>query len=74
MRQREAERRDGTVEQPGFTADTIERIIRQDPIVTVSRIDKYGLPWFDYDLVCDGGRTEEHSLAISDDDSWVYAE
>src|SRR5690242_17691741 len=49
----------------GWTANTIEKILAQDPVVTIDRIDEYGFPWFDYSLNS-GGRVEEHSLAISD--------
>ena len=59
-------------EGPGWTADAIERIIRQNPKVTISSIDKYGYAWFDYELKSDSGEIEYHSIAIMDDDSWEY--
>ncbi|HEX4797599.1 MAG TPA: hypothetical protein VH370_27645 [Humisphaera sp.] len=66
--QRERERRQG-LSDAGYTADTIERIIAQHPIVTIDRIDEHGFPWFDCDLEVNG-QTEFHSLAIMDDESW----
>lgn len=72
LEQRERELREG-IEDAGWTANTIERIIAQDPIVTISSIDKYGRPWFEYDLKSASGETEYHSLAVLDDDSWCPA-
>lgn len=69
LEQRERERREQT-EEAGYTADTIERIIAQDPVVTISSIDEYGLPWFEYDLKLATGEIERHLLAIMEDDSW----
>lgn len=70
--QRERELRDGA-EGAGWTADTIERIIAQDPVVTISWIDEHGYPWFDYELKSAGGEVEYHSLAIMEDESWCMA-
>ena len=72
LRQRERERREG-IEDAGWTADTIERIIAQNPVVTIDRIDEYGLLWFDVRLLCDNGAVEEHSIAIMEDESWEVA-
>lgn len=72
IRRREQELREG-VEDAGLTADTIERIIRQNPVVTVDRIDEYFQPWFNYWLKMDDGAIEEHTLAIADDESWEMA-
>ena len=72
LEQRERELRNGA-QDAGYTADTIERIIAQDPVVTISSIDEYGLPWFQYDLKSATGDIEHHSLAIMDDDSWCMA-
>lgn len=69
--QRDREIREGR-EAAGWTADTIERIIRNDPVVTIARIDEYGQPWFDYELQGADGR-EEHTLAIMEDESWEMA-
>ncbi len=55
----------------GWTANTIEKILAQDPVVIIDRIDEYGFPWFDYSLNS-ADRVEEHSLAISDNASWDY--
>jgi hypothetical protein len=69
LAQRERELREGVAEA-GWTADSIERIIDQDPIVTISQVDEYGFPWFECELVREDGTVEFHSLNISDDDSW----
>ena len=69
---REHEIREG-VEDAGYTADAIERILQQDPVVTIDRIDEYGQPWFNYNLVRSNGRIAEHTLAVVEDDSWVPA-
>ena len=53
----------------GWTADTIERIIATDRVVTIDRIDEYGAPWFEAELP-GGDGIEHHSLMILDDDSW----
>ncbi len=55
----------------GWTADTIERIIALSPFVVIDRIDEYGSPWFDAELLSDDGTTEYHSLAIMEDESWI---
>ena len=72
LKQREQQLRDG-VEDAGFTADTIERIILQDPVVSISSIDEFGHPWFDYELKSPSGGIEYHSLFIVDDESWCHA-
>jgi hypothetical protein len=69
--QRDRELREG-IEVPGWTANTLERILATDPIVTIARIDEYGQPWFDYTLRLPDG-AEEHSIAVMDDDSWEPA-
>ena len=71
LEQRERELREGR-EDAGWTADTIERILAQDPVVTISRIDEYGMPWFEYQLKGPGGRVEDHALAIMEDESWCF--
>ena len=70
--QRERERREG-VEDAGYTADTIERIIAQDPVVTISSVDEYGYAWFEYRLRMGDGSVEHHLLAIMEDESWDWA-
>lgn len=59
-------------EDAGWTADTIEQILRQDPVVTISSIDEYGKPWFEYQLRSQDGEVAEHSIAIIEDDSWEF--
>ena len=70
--QRERELRVGA-ENAGWTADTIERIIAQDPVVTISSIDEYGMPWFACELRSATGEEEEHWLAVMEDESWCVA-
>jgi hypothetical protein len=72
LEQRERELREG-VEDAGWTADTIERILGQDPVVSISSIDEYGLPWFEYELKTADGKIEAHSIAIMEDESWCLA-
>jgi hypothetical protein len=72
LEQREREVREG-LEDAGWTADTIERMIAQDPVVTISSIDEHGLPWFEYELRRQNGEVEHHSMAIMDDESWCLA-
>jgi hypothetical protein len=69
LAQRERERRDALADA-GWTADTIERMLRQNPVVTVSFIDEYGHPWFEVELTGDNGDVEQHGIAIMDDESW----
>lgn len=69
LQQRERQLRDG-VNEPGLTADTLERILSLDPVVTIDHVDDYGMPWFEYELVGDDGRIHYHSLGIADDESW----
>ena len=57
----------------GWTADSIERIIASDPIVTIDEIDEYGCPWFSAELVANDGTIEYHYLNIMDDESWEFA-
>jgi hypothetical protein len=72
LEQRERELREGAADA-GWTADTIERIIAQDPVVVITSIDEHGLPWFDYELKAPYGEIEHHSLAIMEDESWCPA-
>lgn len=72
LEQRERELRD-KVEHAGWTANTIERIIAQDPVVTISWIDDFVSPWFEYALKDDDGEIEHHSLAMMEDESWCMA-
>jgi hypothetical protein len=71
LEQREREVRDGA-ELAGWTADTIERILAHDPVVTISIIDEHG-PWFEYDLPDPDGHTAHHSIMIMENDSWSIA-
>ena len=69
LQQRERELRDGA-EMAGWTADTLERILNLDPVVTIDHVDEYDMPWFRYKLIAADGVVEHHSLAIYDDESW----
>jgi hypothetical protein len=69
QQQREREIRDGA-DCPGYTANTIERIILEHPYVTITKIDDYGTPWFEVTLR-ENGQKVYHSIAILDDDSWL---
>lgn len=70
QRDRQQRRGDGDA---GWTANTIEQILAQNPIVEISWIDEYGYPWFEYHLLCRGGKVEHHALAIMEDESWCLA-
>ncbi|TWU18559.1 hypothetical protein [Allorhodopirellula heiligendammensis] len=69
LRQRERELAEKT-DMAGWTADSIECIIEQSPVVRVSRIDEYGCVWYDAAVVGPDGVEEEHSLIVYDDDTW----
>jgi hypothetical protein len=73
LQQREQELRDGA-EMAGWTADTIERIIKTNPSVTISEIDEYGCPWFEVELIADDGTVEHHGLTVMDDESWEFVD
>lgn len=69
LQQREREITAGT-EGAGWTADSIERIIKQAPIVRISRIDDDGCVWYNATVVGSDGREERHSLIVYEDDTW----
>jgi hypothetical protein len=69
LRQREEEVCRGT-EMAGWTADTLERILALDPVVTIVHVDKFGVPYFRYELLGADGRMEHHTLAITENESW----
>ena len=58
------------VEMAGWTADTIEQIIAQCPIVKVSHFDEYDCVWYEAKIVAKDGDIEHHSLIIYNDDTW----
>ena len=72
LEQRERGLREG-LEGAGHTADTIERILRADPVVIVDHIDEWGYPWYEYELTDAAGEVEWHSIAIMENDSWEMA-
>ena len=69
LQQREVEVATG-VESPGWTADSIERIIAQTPVVRVSRVDEYGSVWYEAKIIGPDGTEEYHELNIYSDDTW----
>lgn len=69
LQQRERELAEKT-EMAGWTADSIERIIQQTPVVRISRIDEDGCVWYDASITGPDGQQEEHSLIVYDDDTW----
>ena len=68
LQQRERELRQG-IEQAGLTANTLERIIRLDPVVVIDRVE-YDMPWFDYEFVGEDGFNEYGTIGICEDESW----
>ena len=71
LRQRDDEVQRGA-ELAGWTANTLERILAIDPLVTIDKVDEYGAPWFSYELVGEDGTKEYHSLTITEDESWEF--
>ena len=61
-------------ELAGWTANIIECIILQNPVVRIDRIDEYGSVWYDVELVGPNGNTEYHSLTVYDDNTWERAD
>jgi hypothetical protein len=73
LRQRENEIA-SNAEMAGWTADTIERVILQTPVVRISRVDEDGCVWYDTTITGPEGREEEHSLILYDDDTWEFVD
>jgi hypothetical protein len=73
LAQRERELKEGR-EGAGMTADAIEQILLLDPVVTITQIDEYGYPWFEYELPDAIGDLHYHSIAILEDESWDWHE
>ncbi len=69
LQQREREIEKG-LEDEGWTADTLERILKLDPVVTIDHIDEYGAPWFIDEFISPEGEVDEHWINIQDDESW----
>lgn len=69
LRQREDELATGG-EMPGHTANSIERIIDQTPVVSICRLDDDGSVWYETRIVGVNGREEYHSLIVYNDDTW----
>jgi hypothetical protein len=57
-------------EMAGWTANSIERIIEQSPVVRISRIDEYGCAWYETSIIGPDGTEENHSLIVYDVDTW----
>ncbi len=60
------------IDNPGWTANIIELIIAQNPIVEIDSIDEFGQPWFTSEIMVNG-KKEKHTLAINEDESWEKA-
>ena len=71
LRQRENEIA-ADAEMAGWTANSIERIIAQTPIVRICRIDEdeYACVWYETSIIGPDGTEEEHTLIVYDDDTW----
>jgi hypothetical protein len=69
LRQREREIA-SNAELAGWTADSIELIIAQSPVVQISRIDEDGCVWYDATIIGLAGKEEEHTLIVYNDDTW----
>jgi len=54
----------------GWTADTLERLVRSNQVVVIDVIDDFGQAWFDFKVPSADGSLEEHSIAVMDDESW----
>jgi hypothetical protein len=69
--QRERELVDG-LDDAGWTADTLARVLARNPEVTIDRIDEYGQPWFDCEAQEADGTLMVHTFAVVEDDSWEH--
>ncbi|MCY2987307.1 MAG: hypothetical protein NTY19_05505 [Planctomycetota bacterium] len=58
------------VDMPGWTADSIERIIAQTPVVPICRIDDDGCVWYEATVIGPDGTEENHMLIVYNDDTW----
>jgi len=55
-----------------FTVRVLRRLIKKRSVRTITKIDEYGQPWFEYRFRNRAGRTEYHTLAIMmGNESWV---
>ena len=54
-----------------FTTSIFQKIIDEAKILTITEIDEYGYPWFEYNFINEDGEKEYHSIAIMDDDGWI---
>ena len=68
IKQRKREIAEGQ-EMAGWTANTIELIIAQTPIVEIDTITEFGQAWFTCEIRVNG-ELETHEMAIVDDESW----
>lgn len=55
---------------PGITADRIERIIHQTPVVPICRVDEDGYVWYVTTITGADGIEELHALIVYNDDTW----
>ena len=61
-------------EMAGHTADTIDRIVAENPIVKIWQIDEFGYPWYEVSLIANNGEFDEHTLMVYDDGTWEKVE
>ena len=54
----------------GETANSIERIIDQTPVVPICRIDDDGCVWYEATIIGPDGIEEHHTLIVYNDDTW----
>jgi len=54
-----------------FTVRIFQKLIDNAHTITISEIDEYGYPWFDYNFTNESGEKEHHSLAVMNDEGWV---
>ena len=71
LEQRVSELQNGA-QMAGWTADSIERIIVSEPVVTIEEVDEFGAPWYSRTLISHDSVEEHHWLTITHNDSWEY--
>ena len=56
-----------------FTVRVLRRLIRKKSAVRIGMIDDFSYPWLHYRFRNSRGKIEDHSLSVSDNESWRYA-
>jgi hypothetical protein len=69
---KQAKREKNESELAGHTAQVIQEIVDSKKVVEIFQIDEFKQPWVIIKFKRKGGRIEMHSLAIMEDDSWVF--